>query len=253
MMDRIQLDRLLGDDLLTLRFQPIFNIAGDSRFPWAAEALAHGPADTNFATSNVLFDYVRLKHAEIEVDRHCIAKALREAADIPAYLLISLNAHAVTIEKDRTFPEFLALATRRAGIDPSRVVIEIVEQSRYWNTTSMRRAVSEIRDIGMSVALDDIGCGFCNYQMIVDLQPQYLKIDRYFIHDCPQEGSRRAVLRSMQMLARDVGARVVAEGIETEQELTTVRSIGIDLAQGFALGHPVPAGRLTSELEPVYT
>jgi EAL domain-containing protein (putative c-di-GMP-specific phosphodiesterase class I) len=251
-MTCVKLGRLLTQDLLELRFQPIFDIAGATPQEWAVEGLVRGPGDTNFHTSNVLFDYVRLKHEEIAVDRHCVAKILREGADLPPHLFISMNVHAATLEKDPSFGEFVSLAARRSGVDSSRVIIEIVEQGRYWNTASMRNAVAVLHGEGMSIALDDIGCGFCNYQMIVDLHPQYLKLDRYFIHDCPTESSRQAVLRSLQQLARDVGAEVIAEGVESEKELETIRSIGVRLGQGFVLGSPVPARELAAGIEPVY-
>jgi EAL domain-containing protein (putative c-di-GMP-specific phosphodiesterase class I) len=246
MMSRVALRDLLENDRLQYRFQPIFAIGNGRRRPWAAEALVHGPGGTNFETAGVLFDYVRLKHEEISTDHHCISGALKHAAALPSDLRISLNVHAVTIEKDEDFANFIAREAELNGIDPRRIIMEIVEQSRYWRVAWVKRGVARLREKGMSLALDDIGCGHCNYQMIVDLEPEYLKLDRYFVQGCEQEPGRRAVLRSVHQLAGDVGAKVIAEGVETRNELETIRAIGIPLAQGFGLAPPVPVHELAA-------
>ncbi|HEU4521563.1 MAG TPA: EAL domain-containing protein [Thermoanaerobaculia bacterium] len=248
-MQRVSLRDLIAGDRIEVQFQPIFDISVGTH-PWAVEALAHGPAETTFGTAAVLFDYVRLKHEEIGTDRHCVLTAIREASKLPGDVRISLNVHAVTIEKDEGFADFVAAGARQCGIDPKRLILEIVEQSRYWRTEAVQRGIVRLRRQGLAVALDDIGRGFCNYQMIVDLQPEYLKLDRYFVHGCAEERARIAVLRSIHGLARDIGAQVVAEGVETLDELATVRSVGIGLAQGFVLARPMPVEDMAMQLAP---
>ncbi len=92
--------------------------------------------------------------------------------------------------------------------------------------------------MGIRIALDDVGIGHCNHRAILDVRPDFLKIDRYFVQNCPIDRGRRAMLRSITLLAADFDATVIAEGIERDDELATVRSMGITYGQGFLLGRP---------------
>ncbi|HSP15597.1 MAG TPA: EAL domain-containing protein [Thermoanaerobaculia bacterium] len=241
MLMRIDADSLLAGDGLRVVFQPIFDVTGDSQSTWGLEALTRGPADTNFASAAVLFDYVRLKHEEARIDRRCLSAALSEARRFPDDVVISLNVHAATLERDREVTSWLAGEVSRHRIPMSRLMFELVEQSQYWNAPAVRGAIADLRHAGARIALDDVGCGRCNYQMIVDLQPDVLKLDRYLVHGCARDRHRAAVLRSIQQLASDVGASVVAEGVETDEDLQAIRDLGLRLVQGFALARPAPA------------
>jgi len=88
--------------------------------------------------------------------------------------------------------------------------------------------------------VDDVGFGHGNFRMILDARPEYMKIDRYFVAGCGSDSYRRSLLRSVCQLARDFGSIVVAEGIETEQDLRTVRDLQIPFGQGYLLAPPTP-------------
>ncbi len=253
MLTGFSLEMLLGGDHLRTVFQPIFRLSDGRPVEWGVEALTRGPAESHFANANVLFDYVRLKHAEPRADRRCVSQALRQALAIPEPLKIALNVHAATLDKDPEFPAWLAAEARRNGVPPTRLIVELVEQSQYWNLGRVHRAVEQVRRSGTSVALDDVGCGHCNYQMIVDLQPEYLKLDRYFVENCTTEPYRGAVIRSMQQLAGDIGSIVIAEGVETADELQTLQQFGLSLAQGFMLGVPQSVGERTAGTQPQFS
>jgi EAL domain-containing protein (putative c-di-GMP-specific phosphodiesterase class I) len=100
--------------------------------------------------------------------------------------------------------------------------------------------VRELRAEGVRVALDDVGVGRCNFRTIIDVAPDLLKIDRYFVHGCAADSRRRSVLASLRRLGEDIGAAVVAEGIELEADHRIVRDLGIHYAQGFLFSHPRP-------------
>ena len=105
-------------------------------------------------------------------------------------------------------------------------------------------SLAALRELGASIALDDVGLGHSNFMMIIECRPNYFKIDRYFVHGARTDVYRQAVLSSVAQLALPFGARVVAEGVETEADLEAVRQAGINLAQGYLFGQPATQASL---------
>lgn len=244
-MEHSALDRLLAPGGITPVYQPIYLVSDDAPELYGFECLTRGPRGTNFESPDVLFDYVRLKRQEIVVDRACIAAGLRNLPHLDGEVRISINVHASTLGRDPSFTEFLAATCRDTGIVPSRVTVEIVEHAPPWDSEAFLRALASLRQLGTSIALDDVGLGQSNFKMLLDASPEFLKLDRYFVDGCTHDPKRRAVIGSIEELARRFGARVIAEGVETEEDLLTVRALGVSLVQGFLLSKPLSALELT--------
>ncbi|HVR37748.1 MAG TPA: EAL domain-containing protein [Thermoanaerobaculia bacterium] len=232
------LEQMLAPDALSIHFQPIFEIGGTSTELWGFEALARGPKGTHFESAQILFDYVRLKREEARVDRRCIAEAIARASTFPDVPRVSLNVHASTLERDRGFATFLGSAAIAAAFDPASIVVEIVEQTQYYDATRFASALAELRSLGVQIAIDDFGLGNGNFRTILDVQPEFLKVDRYFVNHCARDANRQSLLRSVVQVARDFGSIVIAEGVEDADDLMTLSSLGVQLAQGFLLGRP---------------
>ncbi|HSI03217.1 MAG TPA: EAL domain-containing protein, partial [Myxococcota bacterium] len=108
------------------------------------------------------------------------------------------------------------------------------------NYELLGRGLSELRKAGARLAIDDVGAGYANLAHVVRLKPDYLKLDMSLVRDVHIERAKRALVRSLLVASEDIGARVVAEGIEKEEERATVVELGIPLAQGFLWGLPAP-------------
>jgi EAL domain-containing protein (putative c-di-GMP-specific phosphodiesterase class I) len=240
------LDRLLAPGALTVLFQPILEARDEGWVLHAYEALIRGPRGTNAESADVLFEYVRRKRAEPAVDRECFRRALETARDLPSEPLISLNVHASTLGRDRDFPAFIADTATRHGIPPGRLMIEIVEHAPCWNGPGFVGALARLRELGMRVALDDIGLGQSNYRMILECRPDCFKVDRYIVTGAGADPHHQAVLRSIEQLARSFGALTVAEGVVTCDDLEAVLESGITLAQGFLLAPPATVNDIRS-------
>jgi EAL domain-containing protein (putative c-di-GMP-specific phosphodiesterase class I) len=232
------IDTILIKDGISIVFQPIFHLGGNVATLFAHEALSRGPRGTHFERAGVLFDFVRLKHEEVRVDRHCLATAIAEGAELTRLGFLTLNVHASTIERDADLPRYVEAVSARCGVDPSRLIFELVEQTAHGKDRKLLPALDRLREMGIRIALDDVGIGHCNYRAILDVRPDFLKIDRYFVQNCATDRGRQALLRSIISLAADFDATVIAEGIERDDELATVRSMGITYGQGFLLGRP---------------
>jgi EAL domain-containing protein (putative c-di-GMP-specific phosphodiesterase class I) len=234
------LDSLLSPGALRVAFQPIVRVgAGQARLH-ALEGLVRGPLGSNLERADVLFEYVRRKREELQVDRACLRAVLAAAGELRGELCFSINAHANTLARDPGFRDFLLEQCAQHGLLPSQLILEIVEHGPQWADRTLLRALDRLRDEGLQVALDDVGLGQSNYRMIVDCHPDYFKIDRWFVTGAAQDFRRLAVIDSIAQLAARFGAQAVAEGVESRADLTVVRERGIELVQGHLFAPALP-------------
>lgn len=245
MTKKTLLDSILAHGGLSIVFQPVFEL-NESPQIYALEALSRGPKGSNAECANVLFEYVRRKGKEAEVDRACVSAVLAAASTITTSAAISINVHASTLENDGGFVSFVLDACAANGIAVSRLILEIVEQQKYFDAAHFFAALDAFRAAGVRIALDDIGLGYSNYRTLIEVRPDFLKIDRYFVSGCKEKDNAQAAIESIALLARRLGGRTIAEGIESGDDLETVRNLGIDLVQGFHLAMPRPASELSS-------
>ena len=248
------LESLLIPGALTPRYQPLVEIPpSGAAVIYGAECLIRGPAGTNLERADVLFEYVRRKSAEVLMDRACIRVSLQAAAALPPSLRLSLNVHALTLARDHGFPDYLAGEAVRAGIAPGRLTVEIVEHAPDRDLPDLRGALAAFRAAGIKIAIDDLGSGAANFRMLIDLAPDCLKIDRYFVTGVQADPRRRAVVRAVMMMAESLDAQVIGEGVETEAEADCLGELGVTLHQGYLYAKPVCAAefpRLSAPLRP---
>lgn len=241
-------DDLLDAKSLRMEFQPMYFCSGTETRLFALEALARGPHGSHFENPAVLFDYLRLKRAEVAADRACIETALRSAPPLPPDAFLSINVHACTLERDRTFPLWVLARAADSGLAADRLILEIVEQGRYWSRDKLLRGLRPLRAAGVRIALDDVGAGTCNFGTILDIRPDFLKIDAYVVQGCSDDALRRRMLQSISWIAAEFDGLAVAEGIETQRDLDAISAIGIEVAQGFFLGRPLPPSHHSFQL-----
>jgi EAL domain-containing protein (putative c-di-GMP-specific phosphodiesterase class I) len=208
------------------------------------ECLSRGPAGTNVESPGVLFDYARRKGRETALDLVCIEAAFRAVGASGYRLPISVNVHVSTLFREADFPRLLEDLADRHGCSLDRVILELLEHGPEGAGLRLGRSLASLRDLGVRIALDDVGAGQSNYRRILDCGAEYLKLDRYLVQGCDSDPAREALLDSLALLGSRTGARIVAEGVETPAELVEVCRRGIGLVQGFLLGRPVPIEQL---------
>jgi EAL domain-containing protein (putative c-di-GMP-specific phosphodiesterase class I) len=248
MSERCLLDRILTPGSLSVRFQPVVELRAIEWRPHYFEALIRGPQGTSAENPSILFEYARKKNRESAVDRACVAAILEAAPGLRAEAMVGINVHASTLAMDTEFVDFLGEALQARGFSPRRLVVEIVEHAPPWDVLGFLRALDGLRALGARIALDDVGLGHSNFMMILQCRPDYFKVDRYFVSGCARDFHRRAVLSSVALLARPFGARVVAEGVEDPDDLSTLKRLGITLVQGYLFGAPIPATPATEDV-----
>jgi EAL domain-containing protein (putative c-di-GMP-specific phosphodiesterase class I) len=247
MRERNLLDRILEPGELSVVFQPIFEMgaAHAERRLHAIECLIRGPRGTNLESADLLLEYVRCKREENLVDRVCIETALAAARALPGDPRLCLNVHASTVGRGESFVHGLVETAERNQVPLERLTVEIVEHAPPWDEAGFLRAIGMLRELGVRIALDDIGLGQSNYKMILDTRPDYYKVDRYIVHGCHSDFRRRAILESITQLAQRFEGRVVAEGVEQEHDMQAVLGVGIDLVQGYLLSNALPLAQMS--------
>jgi EAL domain-containing protein (putative c-di-GMP-specific phosphodiesterase class I) len=239
------MERVIKPGAITALFQPILSIIDDEPRIVAAEGLARGPKDTTLESPDFLFEFARRKNEESIVDRAAIAAILREARRLPSDLPLHLNVHASTLGRDGCFVDFLRKTSTSLGIDPGRLTLEIVQHSNFIEETTFVGALAELRASGISIALDDVGVGMSNFRMMLIARPTKLKIDRSLVTGVAVDVYQQATMRAIRLLADQVHAELVAEGVETVDDLKALRTLGIEFAQGYLFSRPCSAADVT--------
>jgi len=126
------------------------------------------------------------------------------------------------------------------GLSPHRLELEITESAIIQSVDVAQRVLTTLRTLGVRVALDDFGTGFSSLSHVRTLPFDTIKIDSSFVSDAAVRADSGAIVRAITSLARDLGIRTIAEGVETERQLDWIQSAGCDEAQGYLFSRPVP-------------
>lgn len=172
-----------------------------------------------------------------EIGAWTIRNAIMEASFWPEHLRVSINVSAAQF---RTFEiaSIIEAAIREANIAPSRVEIEINESLVLADIEPTRTALQRLRQVGVGVSLDDFGAGYSSLAHLVRLPISRIKIDQYFVQGAAESEDCTRMLRAIIRLAREFNLGVIAEGVETAEQLALLKMLGCDEAQGFFLGEP---------------
>jgi len=140
----------------------------------------------------------------------------------------------------------LRTTIRRHGVEPGRIVLEITESVFIDNSTNAVATMRAINGLGIALALDDFGQGYSSLSYLKMLPLQLVKIDRAFVDGLPRSSADRAIVRAVVSLASELGMAVLAEGVETLEQLAHIRRLGCGSVQGYLFSRPVPADDITA-------
>ena len=174
-----------------------------------------------------------------EIDRRVARRALELIADHGGTLRLTVNLSGRTLTDDRLLAE-LEDGVARTGADPACLTFEVTETAAVANIHLAREFAERLRDIGCRFALDDFGAGFGSFYYLKHLPFDYLKIDGEFIAGCLSNRTDQLVIRAVVDIAQGLGKETVAEFAADEELVQFLRSQGVDYAQGFHIGRPLP-------------
>jgi len=221
----------LGFDF-SMAFQPIVNTATGKIF--SQEALVRGlqnePASEVFTRVNDDNLY--------RFDQACRVKAIKLAAELGVSTFLNVNFTPNAVYRPELCIRTTLEAAQTYGFPTDRIIFEIVEGEFVADVPHVRDIVSDYQQRGFQVALDDFGAGHSGLNWLADLKPDLVKLDMCLIRDIDQDKTRRIICKGIVGVCRELGMDVIAEGIETPDELRCLQDIDVHLFQGYYLARP---------------
>lgn len=223
-------------------FQPVVE-ARDTRRIWGYECLMRGRrSDGTLVSAPQMLEWASRENLKFMLDRVCRETHLENAGrlgfDSECRFLINFLPTAI-YQPEYCLQTSLA-AMRRSGLTPAQVIFEVVETEKVVDTEHLLRILEFYRRSGFGVALDDMGSGYAGLNLLADLQPDLIKIDREIVSKAVESKSHFNICASLVRMGKDNNQMVLAEGVETEREVALMQSLGVDLFQGYFFGKPAP-------------
>lgn len=228
---RVEGVRALLDSPFQVALQPIIDL--HEQKPVGFEALARFAPEFEGGPA-VWFAEAEAAGLLAELEIKALRRALEQLPNLPstAYLAVNLSPDVLLI---RDFAELVAM------IPPSRLVLEITEHAPIADYEKLEEVLAGMRAEGLRLAVDDAGAGFASLRHILRLGPNLIKLDISLTRNIHESRSQRALTSALKAFADETDAVIVAEGVENESELGTLRRLGVRYAQGYHLGRPVIA------------
>jgi diguanylate cyclase (GGDEF)-like protein len=224
-------------DKLRFAFQPIVQTSDGRAYGY--EALLRGWKEAGFQSIGSVFDAAYLDAVLPRLEIRLRAKALADfAAWAPAGAKLFYNVDNRIFRPEDDAMEATLAIIASLGLAPSRMALEISERHEVDGDPGFERVVSFCRGQGFRIAIDDFGSGYAGLKLLHMSEPDIVKIDRHFVSGSGNEPRKAVFLEKIVGMAHLMGVTVVAEGVETEAELSVCVEAGVDMVQGFFLARP---------------
>ncbi|MFQ5416434.1 MAG: EAL domain-containing protein [Myxococcota bacterium] len=204
------------------------------------EALARGPEGSELYSPAALFASAEEYDLLFQLDCLCRQRGIDGARDFPRESKLFLNVRPTTIHDPNFQADRLGQTLEKCNLSPRDVVFEISEQESIENFAIFREVRDYYGKLGFEIALDDVGAGYASLESVMELGPEYIKMDRAFVAGIDEDPMRQELLRALQSMAEKIGARIIGEGLDTLEELETLGRLGISFGQGWLFGKPHP-------------
>ena len=228
-------------------FQPIAAL-GDGAI-YAHEALIRGPEHTSFHTPDTLLLAAEHENLNFEFENECVLLSIERWGGLgePGRLFLNISADVLQQVLKQCGCDFLVGLAKAYGVSLRMLVLEITEYERVADMDYLAGAVQDIRAAGVALALDDFGDGRSSLRLWSQLKPEFVKIDKYFTKAISQNADKLKTIQALQQIAAVFDTALIAEGIETEDDLRVLRDMGLPYGQGYLLGRPARLPRVQIE------
>lgn len=227
-------DRLLKEGRIRTLFQPIVSLSDGSVLGY--EALSRGPIGTRLEGADALFSTAAQRGVSAQLERICRFKAIENASGIPpgCFLFLNISPRVFEERNEALSRDFIG----QSRLAQDRIVLEITEKQAIDDFDLFKRTLLHYNRQGFKVAIDDAGAGHNSLRAVTEVRPHYIKLDVALVRDIDRDRAKNALVSAIIIFARRIDAKVLAEGIETVEELATLIEIGVEYGQGFLLARP---------------
>ncbi len=236
-----ELKGVIGRRKLKAAFQPVRHLPDGQILGY--EALIRGPQGSSLERPNILFAVAHENEMDVELETLCLETIFRNLPRVVNAGRLFVNASSRLLRHPIFLDDRNLKAINRSHAD---VVVEISEKEMVGDYSSFAEIVRTIRSSKLKIAIDDAGSGYSGLETILNLRPDYIKVADSLVRNLETDPIKREIIASLAAIGRRIGAIVIAEGIEREEEREALVALGIPYGQGFLLGRPAvhgPGGR----------
>jgi EAL domain-containing protein (putative c-di-GMP-specific phosphodiesterase class I) len=233
------IEQIVKGNRIDVFFQPIVSLKTAKIIGF--ECLARGPADTTLITFPDLFAEAKKNSLERDLEYLCHKIALENFAKLklPGKIFLNLTPECLI------HPEFIGNkledCIQENGLSASNIVIELTEYHPGVQKEIILEKLSYYHSKNFQIAMDDLGEGISSLRLWLDLMPEFVKIDKYFIQDIANDELKQEFMKSISSMAQKAGTNIIAEGIENQVDMQTTQKLGIQYGQGYYFDHPNPS------------
>lgn len=240
------LKRALANEEMSLHFQPVVDLHDFRIKSFEALLRWHHPTTGNVPPS-LFIPIAETSHSIGPITQWVLHEACRQAAGWPGDIAVAVNISAVLL-MDRELPTLVSDTLLKTGLPPRRLHLEITETALLADDPNVRYVLETLKRIGASLSLDDFGTGFSSLSHLCRHRFDTIKIDRSFLNNVESRSESRAVIQAVSGLASSLNLTVVAEGIETYEQLQYIVKQGCSAGQGYFFAKPMPAASVKDYL-----
>ena len=239
-----KLRRAIDDDALVVHYQPVLN-AGDGRLAGSEALVRILNDDGSLVMPGEFIDVAEDSGLISKLGHQVLVKAVRQTAEWsrmavpgqqPLSVAVNVSARQLT---DQNYVETIRLELETAGLAPSQLAIELTESALIEGNPTTEASLQELRDLGIRIGLDDFGTGFSSLAYLKRFPISFLKIDRSFVNGLESNEDDSAIVRATIALASGLNLTVVAEGVETDDQLQRLAELNCDHVQGYLFSKPI--------------
>ena len=219
----------------TMAFHPIVDL--NRKRVWGYEALVRG---VNGEGAGVILGMVDETN-RYKFDQACRVKSIEAAGRLFAdpELRLSINFMPNAVYEPAACIRASLAAAERVGFARERIMFEFTENEKIIDVGHIQRIIAEYKRLGFITALDDFGAGYAGLGLLADFQPDLIKIDMHLLRGIDKSQPRQVIVAGLMQMARSLGITVIAEGVETAEELAVLRGAGVSLVQGYLFARPM--------------
>lgn len=233
------LDQIIKEQRIGIVFQPIISLKNGDVLGY--EALSRIPSEDAFENIEEVFSLAKEHDRLWELERLCRMETLRSARSflVPPFnkkLFMNVSSHVMKYEKFHT--EMTEFFLREFRISPHNIIFEVTEQSMINDMEGFQSILSQYKSDNFRLAIDDAGMEYAGLNAITDFNPNYIKIDMKLIRNINEHSLQGAIVKGMVEFSKAANVSLIAEGVETYEELETITRMGVQYAQGYYIQKP---------------
>lgn len=236
-MLQINLKDIIVQNNIKTVFQPIVSLKNAEIIGY--EALSRGPEDSIYRNPEIMFEDAQKEGLLWELELKCRLNAIKRFKAFHSNKLLFINVDPNIIKDEHFIKGFTREFLNDNTIDPSLLIFEITEKSSISDYNQFNTIIENYKSQGYRIAIDDVGTGYSGLNTIVETKPGFIKIDRNLISQIDKDKFKKALIKAFVQFAKTSNVKIIAEGIETEEELSELIEMGIDYGQGYLLHVPV--------------